>query len=96
MSITALSLAGFELLFLVSRAGGVHFHDDGVSAWRAWKGPAMPGVCRLGDRAKAPVDVHGYPACPHPRDRSVDLGVVERVREDPPGKERQRQTVASA
>jgi uncharacterized Zn-binding protein involved in type VI secretion len=26
----------------------------------------MPGVCRLGDRAKAPVDVHGCPACPHP------------------------------
>jgi hypothetical protein len=31
-----------------------------------------------------------------PRDRSVDLGVVERVREDPLGKERQRQAVASA
>lgn len=26
----------------------------------------MPGVCRLGDRSKAPVDVHGCPACPHP------------------------------
>jgi uncharacterized Zn-binding protein involved in type VI secretion len=26
----------------------------------------MAGVCRLGDRAKAPVDVHGCPACPHP------------------------------
>jgi uncharacterized Zn-binding protein involved in type VI secretion len=25
----------------------------------------MPGVSRLGDRAKAPVDVHGCPACPH-------------------------------
>lgn len=31
MSIAALSLAGFGLLFLVSRAGGVHVHDDGVS-----------------------------------------------------------------
>lgn len=26
----------------------------------------MPGVCRLGDRSKAPVDTHGCPACPHP------------------------------
>jgi uncharacterized Zn-binding protein involved in type VI secretion len=26
----------------------------------------MPGVCRLGDRAKAPLDQHGCPACPHP------------------------------
>lgn len=26
----------------------------------------MAGVCRLGDRAKAPVDVHGCPSCPHP------------------------------
>lgn len=26
----------------------------------------MAGVCRLGDRAKAPLDVHGCPACPHP------------------------------
>jgi uncharacterized Zn-binding protein involved in type VI secretion len=26
----------------------------------------MPGVCRLGDRSKAPVDLHGCPACPHP------------------------------
>ena len=25
----------------------------------------MSGVCRLGDRAKAPIDVHGCPACPH-------------------------------
>jgi uncharacterized Zn-binding protein involved in type VI secretion len=26
----------------------------------------MPGVCRLGDKAKAQIDVHGCPACPHP------------------------------
>lgn len=25
----------------------------------------MPGCCRLGDRAKAPLDVHGCPLCPH-------------------------------
>jgi uncharacterized Zn-binding protein involved in type VI secretion len=26
----------------------------------------MPGVCRLGDKSKAPIDAHGCPACPHP------------------------------
>jgi uncharacterized Zn-binding protein involved in type VI secretion len=26
----------------------------------------MAGVCRLGDHAKAPLDAHGCPACPHP------------------------------
>lgn len=26
----------------------------------------MGGVCRLGDRAKVPLDTHGCPACPHP------------------------------
>jgi uncharacterized Zn-binding protein involved in type VI secretion len=26
----------------------------------------MPGACRLGDKAKAPIDVHGCVACPHP------------------------------
>jgi uncharacterized Zn-binding protein involved in type VI secretion len=26
----------------------------------------MAGVCRLGDRAKAPIDTHGCPLCPHP------------------------------
>ena len=31
MSITALSLAGFGLLFLVSRVSGAHFHDGGAS-----------------------------------------------------------------
>src|SRR5262252_969818 len=25
----------------------------------------MGGVCRLGDKAKADIDVHGCPACPH-------------------------------
>lgn len=27
----------------------------------------MPGVCRLGDKSKAPIDTHGCPACPHPQ-----------------------------
>jgi uncharacterized Zn-binding protein involved in type VI secretion len=27
---------------------------------------SVPGVCRLGDKSKADVDVHGCPACPHP------------------------------
>ena len=26
----------------------------------------VPGVCRLGDKSKAQIDVHGCPACPHP------------------------------
>lgn len=26
----------------------------------------MPGMSRLGDKAQAPVDAHGCPACPHP------------------------------
>src|ERR1041384_4204705 len=26
----------------------------------------MAGACRLGDKSKAPLDVHGCPACPHP------------------------------
>jgi hypothetical protein len=26
----------------------------------------VPGVCRLGDKSKAEIDVHGCPACPHP------------------------------
>jgi uncharacterized Zn-binding protein involved in type VI secretion len=26
----------------------------------------MPGMGRLGDKAQAPADAHGCPACPHP------------------------------
>lgn len=26
----------------------------------------MPGVCRVGDKAQCPLDVHGNPCCPHP------------------------------
>ena len=43
----------------------------------------MAGVCRLGDHAKAPLDVHGCPACPHPNvegpaGRRSDTAAIDR------------------
>jgi hypothetical protein len=31
-----------------------------------WQYEPMAGVCRLGDKSKALIDVHCCPACPHP------------------------------
>lgn len=40
----------------------------------------MGGACRLGDRAKVPLDNHGCPACPHPNAQGPAITASANVR----------------